>query len=48
MINIITSTYEEWHHCITETCGIPLTKSYFEQRKATLAWFNKAFQEVSY
>lgn len=70
MKNIIPSTYEEWHHCITETCGIPLTSFYIEkrikalgdfddhmttsfvrlygepQRKATLAWFEKALQEA--
>lgn len=71
MTNIIPTTYGEWRQCITETCGIPLTKSYIEQRitalndfndhmtksfvrlygepqrKATLAWFEKALQEVN-
>lgn len=71
MTNIIPTTYEEWHHCITETCGIPLTKPYIEQRikalddfndhmtksfvrlygepqrKATLAWFERARQEIN-
>ena len=26
------NTYEDWKHCITEKCGIPLTLDYIENR----------------
>jgi len=26
------STYEDWKHCITVSCGIPLTLDYVEKR----------------
>ena len=29
---VFPSTYEGWKHCITELCGIPLTKEYVEER----------------
>ena len=29
-------SYEDWKHCITVLCGIPLTKSYIEQRLTAL------------
>lgn len=29
-------TYDDWKHCITVLCGIPLTQAYVEQRLATL------------
>lgn len=29
-------TYDDWKHCITELCGIPLTPIYVEQRLAAL------------
>lgn len=29
-------TYEDWKHCITVLCGIPLTRSFIEQRLAAL------------
>ncbi len=29
-------TYDEWKHCITVLCGIPLTQAYVEQRLAAL------------
>ncbi len=29
-------TYDDWKHCITELCGIPLTPSYVEERLAAL------------
>ncbi len=28
--------YEDWKHCITVKCGIPLTKKYIEERIVTL------------
>lgn len=32
MSDFIPSTYDEWHHCITEICGIPLTEAYIRKR----------------
>ncbi len=29
-------SYEDWKHCITQLCGIPLTGPYIEQRLAAL------------
>ncbi|MEM8538016.1 MAG: hypothetical protein AAGF56_09160 [Pseudomonadota bacterium] len=29
---MIPQTYEEWKHCITVTCDIPLTSSYVAER----------------
>jgi hypothetical protein len=31
----IPQTYEQWRHCITVECGIPLTPSFIERRLAT-------------
>ena len=31
------ATYEDWKHCITELCGIPLTPDYIEKRIAELS-----------
>lgn len=33
----VLQTYEDWQHCITVSCGIPLTKEYVEMRIAALA-----------
>ena len=33
---MIPGTYEEWRHCITTTCGIPLTDAYIEERLRAL------------
>lgn len=30
--NYIPLNYEDWKHCITEKCGIPLTKAFIEER----------------
>ena len=30
------SNYDEWQHCITVSCGIPLTPDYIEQRLSDL------------
>ena len=30
------TSYEDWKHCITVLCGIPLTEPYIEQRLAEL------------
>ena len=32
----IPETYDEWKHCITVKCGIPLTSDYVAQRIAAL------------
>lgn len=32
MADIRPTSYEEWKHCITVICGIPLTESYVRQR----------------
>ena len=29
-------TYDDWKHCITVLCGIPLTSAYVEDRLAAL------------
>jgi hypothetical protein len=33
---MMPSTYEEWKHCITVLCGIPLTPAYIEERLRSL------------
>ena len=33
---VIPQTYAQWHHCITVECGIPLTRTYVEERST--AW----------
>ena len=30
------TTYNDWKHCITVLCGIPLTPAYVEERLAAL------------
>ncbi|WP_111643094.1 hypothetical protein [Marinimicrobium alkaliphilum] len=32
MSDLIPQRYEEWRHCITHTCGIPLTERYIRER----------------
>lgn len=32
----VPKTYEDWKHCITVACGIPLTPSYVAERLAAL------------
>lgn len=36
-MSFVPNTFEEWKHCITVTCGIPLTPSYVEERIAALS-----------
>ena len=33
---ITLKSYEEWKHCITQMCGIPLTGPYIEERLTAL------------
>jgi hypothetical protein len=35
-MSFVPSTYEDWKHCITVDCGIPLTPSYVQTRIAEL------------
>jgi hypothetical protein len=35
-MNLVPQTYEEWKHCITVSCGIPLTAQYVQERLAAL------------
>ncbi|WP_020209956.1 hypothetical protein [Gilvimarinus chinensis] len=34
--SIVPQTYEQWRHCITEICQIPLTAEYIEKRLQSL------------
>lgn len=40
----IPQTYEQWHHCITVECGIPLTRAFAQERLAV--WTNPAADET--
>ncbi|MEM9057965.1 MAG: hypothetical protein AAGD86_10830 [Pseudomonadota bacterium] len=31
-MDFIPTTYDQWHHCITVECGIPLTATYVAAR----------------
>ena len=33
---VIPNTYEQWKHCITIECGIPLNKAFIETRITSL------------
>lgn len=33
---IIPANYQQWRHCITEICRIPLTSEYIDQRLKSL------------
>ncbi|MEM7568969.1 MAG: hypothetical protein AAF337_04160 [Pseudomonadota bacterium] len=35
-MSFIPETYDEWEHCITVKCGVPLTAQYIEERLAAL------------
>lgn len=41
---MIPRTYKEWHHCIVNECGIPLTQEYIQQRLDVLN--NNTHQET--
>ncbi|MEM9435441.1 MAG: hypothetical protein AAGA15_00250 [Pseudomonadota bacterium] len=36
-MSLVPQNYEDWKHCITVKCGIPLTPSYVEERIAALS-----------
>ncbi|MEM8556012.1 MAG: hypothetical protein AAGF71_14455 [Pseudomonadota bacterium] len=31
-MSFVPTTYDEWKHCITVSCGIPLTRGYVDER----------------
>lgn len=35
-MSFVPTTYEDWKHCITVKCDIPLTQSYVQERIAAL------------
>ena len=35
-MSFVPTTYEEWKHCITVECGIPLTIGYVKERIVAL------------
>lgn len=41
---VIPQTYEQWRHCITVECGIPLTRAFAEERLAV--WSNPDSDET--
>ncbi len=41
---VIPQTCEQWQHCITVECGIPLTRDFAEVRLAV--WANPAADET--
>jgi hypothetical protein len=41
---VIPQTYEQWQHCITVECGIPLTRAFAEERLAV--WANPGAEEA--
>ncbi len=41
---VIPQTYEQWRHCITVECGIPLSRAFAEERLAV--WSNPAHSET--
>ena len=41
----IPGTYEQWHHCITIECEIPLTSDFVAQRLQS--WRNENAQETT-
>ncbi|MEM9348812.1 MAG: hypothetical protein AAGA47_01010 [Pseudomonadota bacterium] len=36
-MSFVPNSYEEWKHCITVKCDIPLTPEYVEERIAALS-----------
>ncbi|MEM9047240.1 MAG: hypothetical protein AAGC92_00850 [Pseudomonadota bacterium] len=36
-MSIIPTSYDDWKHCITVSCGIPLTPSFVQARIAALS-----------
>ncbi|MEM1263824.1 MAG: hypothetical protein AAGH76_15610 [Pseudomonadota bacterium] len=44
MYDVSPDTYEQWHHCITQECGIPLTREFVAKRLAV--WRDEKSQET--
>ena len=36
-MSIVPTSYEDWKHCITVSCDIPLTPQYVQERIAALS-----------
>jgi len=36
-VSIVPTTYDEWKHCITVSCNIPLTPDYVQERIVELS-----------
>ena len=45
MPSSIPKTYEQWHHCITVECGVPLTAKFIAQRLAV--WRDEQAKETT-
>ncbi|MEL6449377.1 MAG: hypothetical protein AAFQ62_15695 [Pseudomonadota bacterium] len=43
--DVVPTTYEQWRHCITVECGIPLTPEYIAQRLSV--WKDENTQETT-
>ncbi len=37
---LLPENYEEWHHCITVDCGIPLNSAFIDERIAAMQDIN--------
>ncbi|MEM1402713.1 MAG: hypothetical protein AAGG55_05230 [Pseudomonadota bacterium] len=44
MSSPIPQNYDEWQHCITVECGIPLTQEFVTQRLAV--WRDESLEET--
>ncbi|AGZ30165.1 hypothetical protein [Burkholderia pseudomallei] len=42
---LIPQTYEQWRHCITVECGLPLTATFIAQRLAV--WHDAQSEETA-
>lgn len=44
MTSPFPENYEQWHHCITVECGIPLSAEFIQKRLSV--WRNEELQET--
>lgn len=44
MYDVIPETYEQWHHCITVECGIPLMSDFVAERPGV--WRDEKVEET--
>ncbi len=40
MNGLIPQNYEDWHHCITVECGLPLTPAFIDERITSMQDLN--------